>query len=94
MTKPKQTFKPPSYDDRDVWIPDDEFIKELGIGRMSMHRYDRDPVMHALGWPPPMKIKERNYRSRRVTEAFKANMLKRAMAARRKLMEKVSEEAA
>jgi hypothetical protein len=94
MSKPKKKFEPPGYDDHDVLVGDPQFIQELDISNGTKCRYDKDPAMAALGWPPPMKIKERNYRSRRMIEAFKAAMLKRAIEERRKLMERSSEEAA
>jgi len=36
----------------------------------------------ALGWPPKVKIGRRNYRHRSGLEAFKSNLLKRALAER------------
>jgi hypothetical protein len=77
-----------SNDERDVWVPDPEFIREFGISNMTKMRYDVDPELVQMGWPPPMRIKERNFRSRRIIEKFKANMLKRAIEQRRKLFPK------
>ena len=93
MAKPKKRLELPNYDDRDVLVADPQFIEEFDISNNTKGRYDKDPRMHELGWPLPIKIKDRNYRSRRQIEEFKANLLKRAIAERSRLMEKGSEEA-
>jgi hypothetical protein len=36
----------------------------------------------ALGWPPKIQIGKRNYRTRSLLEAFKSNLLHRALAER------------
>ena len=38
--------------------------------------------MAELGWPPPIRIKIRKYRSRRLIQRFKAGLVKAAIAAR------------
>ena len=49
---------------------------------MTIYRWDHDPAKRALGWPPKVKIGPRNYRHRNQLEAFKRNLLKRALAKR------------
>jgi hypothetical protein len=74
----------------DALVGDTQFIQEIDISNNTKCRWDLDPEMHALGWPVPVKIKDRNYRSRHAIEAFKANMLKHAIEKRRQLVEKLS----
>jgi hypothetical protein len=49
---------------------------------MSLYRWDRDPAMAALGWPVRVMLNERGYRSRKLLEKFKANLMARALASR------------
>ncbi|PWT86434.1 MAG: hypothetical protein C5B58_01400 [Acidobacteria bacterium] len=57
----------------DELVPDPQARIELGhISAMTAWRWDRDPKMTALGWPPRAKIGKRNYRSRKEIERFKA----------------------
>jgi hypothetical protein len=69
-------------DDIEVLIPDPVVAAEFGISLMSMWRWDRDPAKIELGWPPKVQLRKRNYRHRSQVEAFKANLLKRALAER------------
>jgi hypothetical protein len=67
----------------DMLVADNTARAELGgLSRMSLHRYDRDPAMAALGWPVRVMMNGRGYRSRKALEAFKANLMQRAIAAR------------
>lgn len=66
----------------DELVPDPQVIRELGITAMSLWRWDRDPMLIAAGWPPPIRIRSRKFRSRRALEAFKAAMFRRAIAQR------------
>jgi len=59
--------------DRDSLVPDKVVMEELGVGRMTLHRWTNDPQ---LQFPPIVKIRERNYRSRRLFETFKRRMAK------------------
>jgi hypothetical protein len=68
--------------DHDELVPDPQVIRELGISAMSLWRWDRDPMLIAAGWPPPIRIRNRKFRSRRALEAFKAAMSRRAIAQR------------
>ena len=63
-------------------VPDPQVAKEFGITLMSIWRWDRDPAKRKLGWPPKIKIGNRNYRPRTGVEGFKVNLLKRALAER------------
>jgi hypothetical protein len=87
-TKTKQ----PAADDRvDVHVPDTEVMRELGVSHMTIFRYDNDPTMIALGWPPPIRLGlkgQRKFRSRKLLDAFKAAMLRRAFEERRKYLAK------
>jgi hypothetical protein len=69
--------------DIDEFVPDPVICKEFHITSEAMWRWDRDPAKKALGWPPPLKITDakfgRNFRSRRAIEAFKANVIARAL---------------
>jgi hypothetical protein len=66
----------------DTLVPDPRVAEEFGVTLMSLWRWDRDPQLIALGWPPPINIRGRNSRSRRLLEAFKQAMLRRAIAER------------
>ena len=57
---------------RDDLVPDPVVQEELGIGRMALHRWTNDP---GLGFPPIIKIRTRNYRSRKALEEFKRRMI-------------------
>jgi hypothetical protein len=67
----------------DEFVPDSKVRAELGISDVTMWRWDRDPQKAALGWPPPMRTGTakytRKFRSRRLLEQFKANVLQRAI---------------
>jgi hypothetical protein len=79
----KKRFTEAAADDIDEFVPDRKVRAELGgIAHMTMYRYDRDPRMAALGWPPLVRIGSRKYRSRKQLERFKAAMVKRAVAER------------
>ena len=61
----------------DELVPDPQVWRELGITSMTGWRYTHDPE---LNFPPPIKIRTRNFRSRRQLEEFKARLLRHAMA--------------
>ena len=63
-------------------VPDPVVAKEFGVTLMSIWRWDHDPAKRDLGWPPKIQLSGRNYRSRSQLEAFKANLLTRALAER------------
>ena len=63
----------------DVLVPEAEARRELGgLSAMSFWRYDHYPEKAPPGWAPAIKIGSRNYRSRRMLEAVKANLVKAA----------------
>jgi predicted DNA-binding transcriptional regulator AlpA len=61
---------------RDELVPDPEVCREFSITSMTLYRWDHDPE---LGFPPPVRIRKRKFRSRRALEAFKARMLAEAV---------------
>jgi hypothetical protein len=69
-------------DPYDSMVPDPVVFAEFGITPMTGWRWDHDPALSELGWPPPVKIRERKFRSRTQLERFKANMLRRALQQR------------
>jgi len=71
---------PPSDTNPDNLIPDPIVCAEFGVTAMTLWRWTRDPE---LNFPPPIAIRNRNFRSRRQLEAFKARMLMRAIRQRR-----------
>lgn len=67
----------------DVLVPDPQVRVEFGdISEMATHRWDHDPKMAELGWPPPIRIRGRKFRSRRALEAFKQTLVRRAITER------------
>jgi hypothetical protein len=65
--------------ERDELVPDPVVCKEFGITAMTLWRWDHDPE---LDFPPAMKIRTKNYRSRRLLEKFKQRLITMAIAAR------------
>ena len=59
-------------------MPDPEVWKEFGVTSMTLYRWTND---RDLGFPPVIKIRQRNFRSRRALEAFKQRLIARALAA-------------
>ena len=78
-------FSKTNITDRDEFVADPDVARELGISLMSVWRYDTDPAMAALNWPPKITIRKRNFRSRRALEAYKTGMINRAAADRKRL---------
>jgi hypothetical protein len=64
---------------QDELVPDPQVCKEFGITAMTLWRWDRDPE---LDFPPPVKIRKKNYRSRQLLEQFKQRVITNAIAAR------------
>jgi predicted DNA-binding transcriptional regulator AlpA len=62
----------------DGLVPDPVVMKEFGINNMTLWRWDQNPK---IGFPPKVKIGLRNYRSRAALEAFKAMLIRKAVAA-------------
>jgi predicted DNA-binding transcriptional regulator AlpA len=63
----------------DELVPDPVAAQELGISLMGMWRYTNDP---ALDFPVAVKIRNRNFRSRRQLEEWKARLLSAAIKQR------------
>ena len=68
--------------DHDTLVPDPQVQKEFGVAAMSIWRWDRDPELIKLGWPPPIRIRSRKFRSRIALENFKRVMARRAIEQR------------
>ena len=64
----------------DELVPDTAVTKEFNVTLMTLWRWTNDAE---LGFPPAIKIRSRNYRSRRAIDEFKARMLQRGLAAAR-----------
>jgi hypothetical protein len=64
---------------KDELVPDPQVWREFDITSMAGWRWTHDPK---LNFPPPIKIRNRNYRSRRQLEEFKRRMLRQAIAER------------
>ena len=69
----------------DELVADPQVAREIGVSLMTLWRHDNNSKIVALGWPAKIQINRRNFRSRIQLEMFKASMLKRAMAGRKKL---------
>ena len=70
---------PPSDTNPDNLIPDPIVCAEFGVTAMTLWRWTRDTE---LNFPPPIAIRNRNFRSRKQLEAFKARMLRKAIRQR------------
>ena len=81
MAPPEITDNKISTDDEvpDTLVPDPQVCREFGVCSMTLWRWDRDPT---LNFPPPVKIRKRNYRSRRRLEETKERWLRIAFDAR------------
>jgi hypothetical protein len=69
--------------DHDTFVADSVVAQELGVSTMTLWRYDHDDKMISAGWPAKIVMGRRNYRSRKALEDFKANLLRRAISARK-----------
>ena len=75
MTKPK----PKPTDPTDEFITDATVCAEFNITKMTLWRWDQSPD---LDFPAAIHIEGRKYRSRRMIEEFKREMVRRALAER------------
>jgi hypothetical protein len=75
-----ESATPPSDTSTDNLIPDPVVCAEFGVTAMTLWRWTRDPD---LNFPPAIAIRNRNFRSRKQLEAFKARMLSKAIRHRR-----------
>jgi hypothetical protein len=63
----------------DELVPDPVVAKQFNVSLMTIWRWSHDD---SLGFPPAVQIRKRNFRSRRALEAFKARMMRTAIAQR------------
>jgi hypothetical protein len=63
----------------DVLVPDPVVAREFAVTLMTLSRWTHD---QNLGFPPPIKMRGRNYRSRAALEAFKAQKIRDGIAGR------------
>jgi hypothetical protein len=69
-----------STDDPGDLMTDAACRRELGgISSVTLWKYTNDK---SLGFPPPVKIRKRNYRPRKLFDAFKARLIAQALAER------------
>ena len=73
-------LKLPVDDKPDEFVPDPQVWREIGVTSMSGYRFDHRPE---LGFPPPIRIGKRKYRSRKALEAFKQRLIAAALAERK-----------
>jgi hypothetical protein len=64
-------------DTTDEFVPDPQVRRELNINAMRLHRWERDP---RLNFPPKIKIRGHNFRSRKAVEDFKQRMIQMAIS--------------
>lgn len=62
--------------DNDQLIPDPQVWRGLNICSRTLNRWTQDPSM---GFPPAIRIRNRNYRSRAAIEAWKETMLRKGI---------------
>jgi hypothetical protein len=75
----KPLSNPTSNHGPDSSVPDPAVRREFGICEMTLTRWSADPKLH---FPPPIKINNRCYRSRRLLDVFKADLLRKSIADR------------
>jgi hypothetical protein len=69
----------PDEQDFDSFVPESQARRELGdVSSMQFWRFDHIPERAPPGWELPVKIGKRNYRSRRMLETVKANLMRAA----------------
>ena len=73
---------PPPFSAADTLVPDPQVFREFNISAMTGWRWDRDPQLISLGWPPAVRIRTRKFRSRLGLDAFKARLIAAALAER------------
>jgi hypothetical protein len=66
-------------------VPDPKVADEFGTTLMGLWRWDHDPKLAELGWPPPVKIRNRNHRVRRLLEQFKQALIRQSIEERRRI---------
>ena len=66
----------------DELVPDRQVAQELNVTAITLWRWDHDPAKVAEGWPPPVRQGSRKFRSRKLLEQYKNELIERAIAAR------------
>ena len=61
-----------AVDEIEGLVPDPQVQREFGVSAMTIWRWDMDPT---LGFPPPVKIRKRKFRSRRALEQLQARLV-------------------
>ena len=72
----------------DTLVPDPLVCREFSISKMSLWKWTRD---QKLGFPPVIKIRRHNYRSRRALDAFKARLMREAISRHENQIEHVND---
>jgi hypothetical protein len=67
-------------------ISDPEVFRELSITAMTGWRWDRDPRMADLGWPPAIYRGRYKFRDSNQYRKFKARLLRQAITKRDALL--------
>jgi predicted DNA-binding transcriptional regulator AlpA len=71
---------PPIHPHQDKLVRDRAVAEEFGdVSLMTLYRWTNDTK---LGFPPPVKIRNKNFRSRRALEEFKARLMHNAIRRR------------
>lgn len=69
----------------DSFVPDNQARAELGsVSTMTLWRWQDDQALIALGLPPPIRIRDRIFRSRKQLEEFKRALMLQAIKDRSK----------
>jgi hypothetical protein len=76
MSARRKHSEPTDDAEHDQLVPDAVVAKELGTTVMSIWRRTNDPNDD---FPAPIKIRNRNFRSRKALEAYKQRKLREAM---------------
>ena len=63
--------------DSDELVPDPQVCRELGVSAMTLWRWERD---RQLDFPPKIKIRTRNYRSRRALSEWRDRMVREGVS--------------
>lgn len=64
-------------------VRDAEVRVEFDLSDMGLWRWDHDEELRKLGWPPPIVIRGRKYRSKEALDAFKKKLIDQAIANRK-----------
>jgi hypothetical protein len=67
-------------------ISDQRIRRDIGVSKMTTHRWDRDQRMAMIGWPPAIYIGKRKYRNARAYDDFKSRLVRESIARRGELL--------